>query len=40
LEVKIECPFYKERVYKILNLPDVDELILEFKEIIKEVDKL
>lgn len=39
-EVKIEPPFYKERVYKILNLPDVDKLILELKEIIKEVENL
>lgn len=39
-EVKIKSNFYKERVYKILNLPDVDELILELKEITREVENL
>ncbi|WP_353683238.1 HDOD domain-containing protein [Thermodesulfovibrio sp. 3907-1M] len=39
-QVKKESEFYKERVYKILNLPEPEELILELKEIVKDVENL
>ncbi|MCS7163472.1 MAG: HDOD domain-containing protein [Thermodesulfovibrio sp.] len=40
LEVKTEPILHKESIYKILSLPEVDEIILEVKEIIKEVENL
>lgn len=40
LEVKTESEFYKDRIYEILDLPDVEELIPELKEIVKEVGNL
>ncbi len=39
-EVSIESAFYKERIYKILNLPEPEELILELKEIVKDMEEL
>ncbi|GAB5045757.1 HDOD domain-containing protein [Thermodesulfovibrio sp. TK110] len=40
LQVKKESEFYKDRVYQILNLPEPEDLILELKEIVNEVENL
>jgi len=39
-EASIDSEFYKERVYKILDLSEPEELILELKEIVKDVEEL
>ncbi len=40
LQVKKESEFYKDKVYQILNLPEPEDLILELKEIVNEVENL
>lgn len=37
---KSETEFHKERVYKILNLPQPEELIFELKEMVKDIEDL
>lgn len=37
---KTEPNFHKEQIYKILELPDLEEIVPELMEIIKEVDNL
>lgn len=39
-EIKTESDFYKEKIYKILDLPEPEELILELKDIVKDVESL
>ncbi|PMP71808.1 MAG: hypothetical protein C0186_02935 [Thermodesulfovibrio aggregans] len=40
VEVKIESEFYREKVYKLLDVPEPEELVNELKEILKDVENL